>query len=296
MSSSKKIGFIIKYFQEKNSFSHKSIYESVCSKSQYFRIIKGETNPSIYLLQQFSKKINVNLFSYIDYLDYNNPISAYNFFEKCYLYYCNYEFKKLYLLCLNSKLNHKNSSKYKLFIWYKSISTANYFNITSEYINQYYILKNLITKNNSDNISKSISHLSTSTDFDIINSMAVFQFKLGNFNLAIEILDCTLIYIENFLDSPFFNIFTYNKILFNLSKYNYKIRNYQKSIKLCNKGISLCINKKHYESLGSFYYQNSLNYKKISNYSSAQYNYNKFINFFDSIGKSEFIKKFKINI
>lgn len=64
MSSNIHIGIFIKYFRNKKHLSQEKLANGICDKDYLYKIEAGKNDPSIYVLEKLSQKLNVNLLEY----------------------------------------------------------------------------------------------------------------------------------------------------------------------------------------------------------------------------------------
>jgi Helix-turn-helix. len=66
----------------KNGISQSELAAGTCSEKYVYLIEKGKRNPSAEIISQFSKRLGVNLFSYIRFLDCECPIDVSRYLEE----------------------------------------------------------------------------------------------------------------------------------------------------------------------------------------------------------------------
>lgn len=64
MSKEIHIGSFIKYFRKQKHLSQTALAEGICNKDYLYKIESGKNEPSIFILEALSKKLNVNLLEY----------------------------------------------------------------------------------------------------------------------------------------------------------------------------------------------------------------------------------------
>ena len=64
MSKEIHIGSFIKYFRKKKHLTQTALAEGICDKDYLYKIETGKNEPSIFVLEALSKKLNVNLLEY----------------------------------------------------------------------------------------------------------------------------------------------------------------------------------------------------------------------------------------
>lgn len=284
--NSNHFGKMIRTIQIKKNLSNKDIYHNICSKSHYSRIINGNTIPSLYIINQLSITLGHDLLLYFPYIEYNDPISAYNFFEKCDLYFTSFNHEKLLQIIDSSDLDHSNTNHYDKYIWYSSVARA-YVNKT--YHDEYINLSNYVTNNRLVDIKKSIIENDTLFKFNIYNSMASFLIELKMYNDAYLILKTSISKLDTFKNmGPKKHNIKIN-LLYNLSKYFNAVGNYDCSIKICNKIIRSINLLKSQKLIGCIYYQKAIAHEKLLQHDLAQPCYQYCITYYEVLGKKDSI-------
>lgn len=291
--NSNSLGKIIRPMRKQRKMTQKDLAFGICDVRTLIRIEKGEFLPSLYVIKLFSIKLGEDLMKYYEYLEYEDPIDVYTYFELFEHFASVRDYKGIekQLEGLLNKYRIKPIHEKKI-LWYQwmvkayvyhnyyetSVSIEEYFH--NSYDVKYNALPELLTVKFLDPI-----------DYHIINTLAVLQFHMNNYNSGIELLQISA---KSILEKyKLENTKILLPIIYNLTKALYMQQLYDRCIDYCDMGIDISIRNNDYNQLGEIYLQKANALEATGNKEEAQKNYMYFITYYEMIGLSHMVKPHK---
>lgn len=117
------IGKFIKYFRQQKNLTQVELSEGICNKDHLYAIEKGKYEPSLYILQEFSKRLNVDLFAYRHDIMGHSSFEAHEMFTTLnnYLFTSNITELKKYIPICEKHSSFDNGEPYLLLLYSKAL-------------------------------------------------------------------------------------------------------------------------------------------------------------------------------
>lgn len=280
--NSDNLGKIISFFRKQRNFSQQLLSENICSREQLIRIEKGKFYPSIFTISLLSAKLGVDLTKYFEYLNYENPIDVYNFFETFQQLHHLRKYDELNQQISNFKLKY-NLNKYHIqqITWYECMVDAH---INKRFKENYKILEDLLFSSNlfEGNLFDLLKGFLKPLDYKIINTLSVFQFLIGNTSYGIEILEKAT---NNLLNKyKLIDVNTLIPLVYNLAKAHYNQQDYSNCIIQCDCGINVLLEQHSFVLLGDLYVMKANSYEALGNKDAAARFYTYYIYYYEMLG------------
>jgi tetratricopeptide (TPR) repeat protein len=124
-------------------------------------------------------------------------------------------------------------------------------------------------------------------EMEIMNSLAIIHFEIGNYKKAVDTYNKILNSIR--YPAQIYDNKIKIRIYYNLAKALTRLKKYKSSNDVCYKAISICINSEYFYLLGELYYHIGYNYFLESNKERYLDHFKKAISIFELTEKKEYI-------
>ncbi len=285
------IGKVIYLFRKQNEISRSDLCNGICSEKQLYRIETLKSIPSIYLVQQLSYRLGVNLTCYLIYSFCDNPIYVTQKIKEIEFYYLNRNYAGV-IKCIQmfDKYYYKHFEIEQIMRWYETIAMSNENLIDLSYD---ILLELLAISTNKSLIELCTSYL-TDNELRIVHSIISLYCKNGDFSSAKSLL---LPLIKNLEHLHFTkNKSVYLQLLYNLSKLYYIEENYFDSIHAAKAGIDFCRTNNFLRILPDFFYICGQCYEACEDISKALEYFRYFIYLYEIQGHNVYSEKCKKNL
>ena len=120
------IGERINYYRKKRGLSRKDLGNGICNESTLFRIEKGNSLPSMFLLEQLCQKLKIPMSVLFDMQQVDQQKSIVNLKQQCRKHVYDKEYTKLShslreLQALQKKTGQQNDLDHLFIIWHEAI-------------------------------------------------------------------------------------------------------------------------------------------------------------------------------
>ena len=282
------IGKVIFLFRKQKKISRSDLCSGICSEKQLYRIETLKSIPSIYLIQQLSYRLGVNLTSYLTYSFCENPIYVTQKIKEIESHYLNRNYIEV-IKCI--QMFDKNYYKYleieQIMRWYETIAMSNENLIDLSYD---ILLKLLAMSTNKSLIELCTSYL-TDNELRITHSIISLYCKKGDYKSAKHLLIPLIKNLENLHYTK--NNSIYLQLLYNLSKLYYIEKKYSDSIHTAKTGINFCRTNNFLHILPDFFYIYGQCYEASGDISKAIEYFRYFIYLYEIQGHNIYSEKCK---
>ncbi|WP_019152483.1 helix-turn-helix domain-containing protein [Robertmurraya massiliosenegalensis] len=260
-------GESLRNIRKRAGLSQKELASGICSQAQISKIEKNDEIPSALILNEISKKLGVDMNYFFEIqqshkLEFINQIK-----DQVWNLKKQKKYSELQKLIIKTKRNplFQDGENLKFLIWHEAICLHYVQNESKEAVK---LLKKGLQINpyQKDEFYKEI-------DIQLINSLAILQKELKiydkseeNFKKAYKLLKHIPKLTDNTIEL---------RRLFGLAQLYTETGRFEESIKLCQKGISLCDEMETLYLLGNFQYQTGENHAKLGNINKAKQAFNK---------------------
>lgn len=258
-------GELLKEIRTSNNFTLQELAKGICSVRQLSRIEKGENDPSLYLLHNFSQKLNIDL------QEYYKIISTSQSFEADKLKYQLMELIKSgdlhkireYIVKIEKKDEFLEGENLQHIFYGKALCITH---LDKDYmLSNKYCYKGLRIEEPSFNISEIKDNFYSNVGLTMINLIASNFEKIGNKDTSYQITQDLFSIVDNYISNiPFpmyrslnFLIKLYQGLSCNLSILSMGKKEYNISLKYVNKGISFSIQENYMRFLPELLAQKS---------------------------------------
>ncbi len=282
------IGKVIYLFRKQKKISRSDLCSGICSEKQLYRIETLKSIPSIYLVQQLSYCLGVDLTSYLAYSFCDDPVYVTQKIEEIETHYLNRNYAGV-IKCIQKfdKYYYKYFEIEQIMRWYETIAMSNENLIDLSYD---ILLELLAISTNKSLIELCTSYL-TDNELRIIHSIISLYCKNGDFSSAKSLL---LPLIKNLEHLHFTkNNSIYLQLLYNLSKLYYIEKRYSASIHTAKAGIDFCRKNNFLHILPDFFYIYGQCYEACGDISKATENFRYFIYLYEIQGHNIYSEKCK---
>lgn len=177
------IGTIIKQFRKRREMTLDTLSEGICSKDHLCIIEHNRCQPSLYLLNQISDKLKINLYDYYNNIISYESIENYLLVNEMFQYIYKYDLDNLQKFLDNNKdhPHFQSGELYKNYMYGKAVLESDLFH----YDNSLQTCLDVFKKENIPLCEK--NHLYNHIELLLLNLTAVNYHCLGNESTALEI-------------------------------------------------------------------------------------------------------------
>lgn len=258
-------GELLKEIRNSRGLTQEQLAENICSVRQLSRIESGENEPSIYILHNISKRLNIDLQEFYRIYFTSGSFESYNLKLKLGELVAskdNHSLRKFINEIENMSVFQEGENLQ--YVLYGKAICSSHIDNNYELSNEYCIMGISIEYPNF-NIYKMKSISYSNIGLTMINLMASNFNKMGKKELSFKILGILLNILEDFiLNTPFpmYRSLDLEKRLYqstscNLSILNMNSKDYKKSLDYVNKGIDFSIKENHMRFLPELLAQKS---------------------------------------
>lgn len=247
----KHFGELLKDIRKSKDISLEQLADNICSVRQLCRIENGENNPSLYILHNFSKKLNIDLQEYYRIYFTSGSFEAYHTRSKINQLIRDNDLDQLKMLIDNVE----NGSEFKIgenrqYILYGKALCISY--IEKNYLlSNEYLSEGLTIEDPSFNINTIKDKIYSNVGLTMLNLLASNYSKIGESNLSFTIFENVFSVLENHIfTSPFtmYRSLDFEKKLYQSSANNLSFlymnkSQYKLALEYVDKGIKF--SKKH---------------------------------------------------
>ncbi|MGE7908372.1 helix-turn-helix domain-containing protein [Lysinibacillus xylanilyticus] len=252
------LGKEIEKKRKEKKMTQKELSNNICTQPTISMIERGEITPSLEILTKISKKLDLKLEYFTDFLIYKNPAYIRKFTQKIDNLTVNQNYNTA-LKLIETELNNNTLTDFEpifkaYLMWVKVLCL---YNMGKKDIHK--------TINEIKNILELIKNFPNSNflSIRIYNSIALLYSINKDFNKALFYYN-KIDFIQTLEDTSRLNNEVYIlRILYNKIKTLYDMGNYNESIDCCNIGIQKSIELENMSSLGNFFYYLGQNYEKM---------------------------------
>lgn len=294
-------GNLLQELRIKYNMSREKLAANICTPKQIYRIEKGESKPSIYLLHQLSIKFNLDLNEYYKMYFTSNTIVGFEGVKSinAALEAGNIPFLKSIIEKYEKLEDFKKGENLQHIYYCKALCSAlldTDYNSSLEYC--YEGIKVECPEFNIDKISK---NMYSNVGITLISSISNNFFALNQFNNGIKVLSELLAVLETYaIDSihPLFHSSQFSQkiyqgLLYNMGFYLFEHSEYKRAINYVEKGITFSLKENNFRHLPDLifmkfkllyneqqydkaleYYKQALSLYKITNNESVLYELN----------------------
>lgn len=152
------IGKVIKNFRKQKKLSQLELSEGICSKDYLYAIEKGKHEPSLYILERLSKRLNVDLFEYLTDISNHFSLETHHKYVtlNSFLFSGKYDGLKEYIAECERDSSFNSGEPYFLLLYSKATLAFNdgQYNLSLEYCTQGIKSMNISTDFNEQFISE----------------------------------------------------------------------------------------------------------------------------------------------
>lgn len=134
------IGKVIKDFRKQQHLSQTELADGICSKDYLYAIEKGKHEPSLYILERLSKRLNVDLFEYLTDISNHFSLETHNRYVglNSFLFSGKYDGLREYISECEKDPSFENGEPFLLLLYSKATLAFNEedFNLSLEYCKQ----------------------------------------------------------------------------------------------------------------------------------------------------------------
>lgn len=244
----KYIGSMIQHLRKSKGLTQKQLSFNLCSIKHLSRIESNQSNPTAYLLSEFSHRLGNGLNELLTYSDC--PLGYYVGIEmkSLILLFENHQHKELLDKLEQSDYLRKTISQYarKEMAWLKG-ATNHYIKISDDYDEDYF--RQLIDPSQT---TEALLHLPLAPiDYRIINSIIVLHLKAKNYLYAKSLLQKAIGNFEKYHHT--IRDSSYVRFVYNLARLHCLLNDYEASKALCQKGIDHCLSNNSIAYLADLY-------------------------------------------
>lgn len=219
-SDGKFIGSIIKQFRTSHNITLASLADGICTKDHLCSVEHDRSQPSFYLLDQLSKRLNVNLYEYYNTIMLFESIEAYSLSNEIFKYISNYELIELKYFINQHETNEifQKGEPRKNLLYGKAV-VENEFGNYQESLD---ICLNILSSENIDFHEASLDiKLYNHVELLILNLTAINYHCLNRFDEALHIYDIIHIQLSHILSHETYelyqNLYFETKLFLNVS-------------------------------------------------------------------------------
>ena len=232
-------GKVIKELRFLKKLTQEQLADGLCSVKQLSRIENNSSQPTLYLIKEFSFRLGEDLMEYMYYCDLDNPVrwkilidsleEKMNFMEYLDVYETA---SKAYL-----ELPKPHPILEQALLWYKGASA---FYLKDLHFADMQYFENILSLTLKFNELKDVfSHPLKPFEIRTINSIVYLHLVTENFSEAEEVM----LKVIEIYESNYFIIkdSSYLKLLYNLGRLNLRQERYEEALKIVNRGIKHCL-------------------------------------------------------
>lgn len=211
------IGKLIKTLRIYRGLTQKELSEGICSQKYVYLIEKEERNASFFIIEQFNRKLKVNIMDYFPYIGCEDPVSIKNVCDKFAIYQRESDFNSIRDLLSETK-KYKD---FKIYPWKLTVE-LNYL-LYDIFINGKYFESNI--KINKLLNSLPSEYIESEYVVHLLVLKSIVNQILGNFNEADLIVTKNLILVDKInlhINNPQLTVSVkLNSFILNYLKKNY---------------------------------------------------------------------------
>lgn len=297
-------GVLLKEVREMNNMTLEQLSEDICSIRQLSRIESGESNPSLYIIHNISKKLNIDLQQYYRIYFCSGSFIAYNFKSKFDQLLINFDFTGLKKLIEKMEfIDEFQEDENRQYILYGKALCSAYLDNNYSMSNNY-CMEGLQIEDSAFNLDMIKNKLYSNVGLTMINLLASNYNKVGEADISFSIFENLFLLLENHIfDTPFamyrsldFEKKIYQTVSCNLSILNMNKTKYDKSLEYINKGISLSKKENYMRFLPELLAQKSRLLYKMGNHNESYQLFKDCLSFYRICRSDSETKKIKDEI
>jgi transcriptional regulator with XRE-family HTH domain len=278
-------GNLLQELRMKYNMSREELAQNICTPKQIYRIEKGESEPSIYLLHQLSFKFKLDLNEYYKMYFTSHTLEGLegiNSINDAIIVRDNHLLKSL-IDNYESMEAFKTGENLQHIYYGKALCSAL---LDEDYKNSLdYCYKGIRVECPEFNISSFSKYMFSNVGLALINCLSQNFFAMDNYDKGMLVLNGLLTVIESFvINSPFpifhdvqFSKKVYQVILYNMGIHLFECGEYKKSSNFVEKGIEFSLKESNFRILPELIF---LKFKLLyceQNYTEAREYYNQVI-------------------
>ena len=258
-------GELLKEFRISNNMTLEDLASGICSVRQLSRIEKGDNDPSLYVIHNLSKKLNIDLQEYYRIYFTSKSFIAHKLKSKLEKLIANSQMYKLRALVseIENMDEFKEGENLQYILYSKALCSSHIDN--NYYLSNKYCIKALKIEDTSFNIDLINTKIYSNIGLTTLNLLASNYNKLGEKEESLEIIQSIFKVLDNHI---FDNIFTmyrsldFEKKLYQSTSYNLSVlfmnkSDYKKALEYVERGITFSIDKNYMRFLPELLAQKS---------------------------------------
>lgn len=240
-------GLLLKEIREMHNMTLEELSKDICSIRQLSRIESGENNPSIFVLHNISKKLNIDLQEYYRIYFCSGSFIAYNFKSKFEQLVATSDIIGLKELIEKIEImdEFQDGENRQYVLYGKALCSTRLDNNYS--MSNNYCIEGLQIEDSAFNLDMIKNKFYSNVGLTMINLLASNYNRMKETDISLSIFENLFLSLENHIfDTPFtiyrsldFEKKIYQTISCNLSILNMNKAKYNESLEYVNKGISL---------------------------------------------------------
>ena len=258
-------GEVLKYIRISNNMTLEQLSDGICSVRQLSRIESGNNNPSVYVLHNLSKKLNIDLQEYYRVYFTSKSFLAYNIKSELSLLISKSNLDELKeLLTKIEPMDEFQDGENRQYVLYGKAMCSTYFSKDYSQSNDY-CFEGLSIEDSNFNIDLIQDKLYSNVGLTMINLIASNYNSLGEKEKSFSIIESLFKILDNFIFNTTFNMYQsldFEKKLYQSTSYNLSVLymnklHFDKSMEYVEKGIRLSKDKNYVRFLPELLAQKS---------------------------------------
>lgn len=299
-------GVLLKEIREMNNMTLEQLSEGICSIRQLSRIESGESNPSLYIIHNISKKLNIDLQEYYRIHFCSGSFIAYSFKLQLEQLLANSDIVGLNKLVANiEEIGEFQTGENRQYVLYGKALCSSYldknYTISNNYCVEGIQIEDLSFQMDMGMIE---NRLYSNVGLTMINLIASNYNRLGEEDKAFNIIKNLFLLLDyHIFQTPYimYRKLDFEKRLYQSTCYNLSILHmnkclYDKSLEYVKKGISLSIDENYMCYLPELLAQKSRLLYKMGSFNESYNTFKDCLSFYRVSRSEEETKKIKEEI